>query len=315
MSDNYAIRFVKLHFMVQFIKDCILPKNKVSALRGGMGEMLLQMNCIRDRDCDSCDFRKDCLVQKIMYSEMEIPSKYKTAGESVGYIIECEDYHEFFSAGTEMPFNLVLFGKTILYFNQILNAFYSLGHIGIGKDKARYEVVSVTNTQKKPILQNNDILMQNYAISTVRNYVEYRRKQIENKGTYRIKFKSPTAIKYQGEELKEFQMTALVESLKRRVYTLDCFEGIESSILDLISDDIPDIISQNSRQISVKRYSFHKNSSMYLRGIEGEIIITELPEKWIDLLIAGELIHVGKNTSFGFGRFRIEPVFRQNSEM
>ena len=37
------IRYVKLHFIVMFTEDSVLFPNKVSALRGGIGEMLLQM--------------------------------------------------------------------------------------------------------------------------------------------------------------------------------------------------------------------------------------------------------------------------------
>lgn len=35
------VRYVKLHFHLRILEDTQLPKNKVSALRGGMGEMLL----------------------------------------------------------------------------------------------------------------------------------------------------------------------------------------------------------------------------------------------------------------------------------
>lgn len=52
------VRYVKLHFKIMFLDDGTLPVNKVSALRGGMGEMLLRANCIRDRQCSVCDFEE-----------------------------------------------------------------------------------------------------------------------------------------------------------------------------------------------------------------------------------------------------------------
>lgn len=49
-------------------EDTYLPVNKVSAIRGGMGEMLLRSNCIRDRNCAVCDFKGECIVRRTMYS-------------------------------------------------------------------------------------------------------------------------------------------------------------------------------------------------------------------------------------------------------
>ena len=56
LHKNLQIRYIKLHFTIEFIEDTMLPKNKVSAIRGGVGEMLLRANCVRNRDCEVCDF-------------------------------------------------------------------------------------------------------------------------------------------------------------------------------------------------------------------------------------------------------------------
>ena len=56
LSKIMQIRYIKLHFTVMLLTDALLPADKVSALRGGMGEMLLRANCVRDRSFKSCDF-------------------------------------------------------------------------------------------------------------------------------------------------------------------------------------------------------------------------------------------------------------------
>lgn len=139
------IRYTRITFTVLFPEDCILPRSKVSALRGGMGEMLLRANCIRDRNCETCDFESECIVQRTMYSKLEEKPVYITKGDSIGYVIECENYQEEFEAGEAMQFHLMLFGKTIVYFNQYLQAFFALGMQGIGKYQARFEIIGVTN--------------------------------------------------------------------------------------------------------------------------------------------------------------------------
>ena len=57
--------------------------------------------------------------------------------------------------------------------------------------------------------------------------------------------------------------------------------------------------------VEVPRYSNSQNSKMVLRGIEGELTIGGTSEEVLEILLAGELVHIGKNTSFGFGRYRM----------
>ena len=66
LRQALQIRYVKLHFQIRFVEMTRLPVNKVSAIRGGIGEMLLRANCIRDRNCAECDFEQECIVRRTM---------------------------------------------------------------------------------------------------------------------------------------------------------------------------------------------------------------------------------------------------------
>lgn len=300
------IRYVKLHFTIEMLEDTVLPKYKASALRGGIGEMLLRANCVRDRDCEHCDFESECMVQRTMYSKFEKKPEFVTTGESVGYVLECEDYQEEFQAGECLNFQLILFGKTIVYFNQYMQALYALGMQGVGKYNSRFQIVSVTNTKKEPILEENNIYMKNYEIQKISDYVIYRMEQLKQNGLKNIvRFKTPLTLKYQNEYLKEFHMKAIVNAVKRRLYMLECFEGTDSGYYNKKYENIPEILKQEHCFIGVPRFSNRQGEKMVLKGIEGEIHLTEMEDEILMLLLAGELIHIGKNTSFGFGRYRL----------
>lgn len=312
LDEAYKVRYIKLHFTLEFAENSKLPVYKASALRGGMGEMLLRAGCIRDRDCDICDFEKDCNVRRIMYAPMDIQPTFMTSGESVGYIVECEDYREFFIEGDKLSFNLILFGKTIVCFSQILSAIYALGISGIGKELSRFNVVSVTNSRNEELLQGNNVIMTNLEVMTIADYISYRKKQLDKKPLEGIvKFQTPASIKYKKEQIKEFNIQAVIEAACRRIYMLDCFEGIRSNIYDkdfVGAINVPDVISETHREVSVRRFSNHQKAAMYLKGIEGELMIDtgKIDDELIDILLAGELIHIGKNISFGFGRYRLK---------
>lgn len=301
------IRYVKLHFKMMFQDDERLPVNKVSALRGGMGEMLLRANCIRDRQCGVCDFEEECMVRRTMYSKFKQRPEYvKEGGESIGYVLECENYHTYFRKGDLLEFQLLLFGNTIVYLNLFLQAFYALGQQGIGAEHAKFQVVSVTNTKKKELLSVGCIYMGNYTVQHVSDYVDFRLKQFgKKKAEGRMIFKTPLTLKYRGEFLQEFEMHALLESVKRRIYMMACYEGIQTDFFEEPSGEVPEILCQEHRFVQVKRYSSRHENFMLLKGIEGSIQTNGFPEDILYLLLAGELIHIGKNTSFGFGRYQI----------
>jgi len=144
LIKSQDIRYTKLTFVVQFTEDTMLPKQKVSAIRGGIGEMLLRANCVRGRECEKCDFSDECIVQRIMYSKYEKKPSFVTTGESVGYVLECDNYKEEFYQGDQLSFQLILFGKNIVYFNQYLQAISMLGASGLGKHQAHFIIVSLS---------------------------------------------------------------------------------------------------------------------------------------------------------------------------
>ena len=164
LSDILQIRYIKLHFTIVLLTDTILPVDKVSALRGGMGEMLLRANCVRDRDCKNCDFESE------------------------------------FYEGDTLQFQLILFGRTIVYFNQYMQAFYALGIEGIGKEHAQYRIKSVTNTQNESLFDNSAVYMKNYNVQTLDAYVKYRMNEMNSLNCQnRLVFHTPATLKYQGK--------------------------------------------------------------------------------------------------------------------
>lgn len=309
LEEALRIRYIKLHFTVEFLEDTEMPADKVSALRGGMGEMLLRSNCVRDRGCKDCDFRGECIVQRTMYTRYEVTPDFVTTNDSVGYILECEDREESFLAGDRLGFNLVLFGKTIVYFNQYMQAFFALGREGVGKNHSRFLIVSVTNTKGKTLVAGDSVYMRHYQIQTIWDYVEYRMGQIQAEGCRNtLQFQAPLTLKYQEGFLEAFHAEAIWNAVRRRIYMLECYEGIEPSIYGCGVPDVlpcPDIVSQRPEKASVRRYSSTQERRMILRGIKGYVQLREIPMDVLPVLLAGELTHIGKNTSFGFGRYRL----------
>lgn len=309
LKNALQIRYIKLHFTVALMEDTELPMDKVSALRGGMGEMLLRANCVRNRDCENCDFESECIVRRTMYSKYKVVPQFVTTNDSIGYILECEDYNKAFCEGDLFQFHLILFGKTIVYFNQYMQAFFALGQEGIGKNHSKYQIVAVTNTQNQPLFEDGAIYMHNYRIQTVEEYVNDRIRCLKRHNRQnRIVFHTPVTIKYQGQFLETYNMDAIWNAVLRRIYMLDCFEELEHTIYDMEEMKefvLPELVKQKVYPVNVKRYSSTQDRKMVLKGNKGYIQLESIPDHILPQLFAGELLHIGKNISFGFGRYQV----------
>lgn len=313
LFNALQVRFVKLHFTLAFYEDSILPRDKVSAIRGGMGEMLLRMNCVRDRQCETCDFEKECTVQRVLYSPFDRKPDFVTTDGGVGYVLECENYQEHFKAGEKLDFYLILFGKTIVHFYQLYQAVSMLGEQeGLGKYHARFHIIGIRNMEGMSVSDGRTIDMDRYVVHMLYDYIMFRNLRcgpFAGKKDALLIFDTPLALKYQSEFIKDFQMEAILTSIRRRIYILDCFEGIESdSFYQTENSSVPKILRQEYNQVSVSRYSMRKDKKMILKGIRGSVLVTGITEDVLMLLLIGELIHIGKYTSFGFGRFHLKFV-------
>ena len=312
VMEKMRIRYIKLHFTLVILENGTLPRTKVSALRGGMGHALLMVNCIRDEYCEACDFSEDCLVQRMMYPKMKIRPDFMNTKDSEGFVIECEDTREWVHAGDELSFNLLLFGRTIVYFQQYLQAFYYFGMQGIGREHVRFQISKVTNTVGETLVEGSSIYKERYTVMLVSDYVRHRLassevRKIVDQDRCRLVFQSPLALKYQGEMQEHFLPEAIIAAIERRIFILNCYEGNEEyskDIAALAEEHIPAVLNERVWPERVKRYSGTQNSKVAFNGIRGWCDLKGL-EDTIELLLAGELLHIGKNTSFGFGKFTL----------
>lgn len=305
LQQRLSIPYIKLKFELIFVEDCTLPKDKVSALRGGMGEMLLQQNCIGNRNCESCNFAKECIVYRTLYTPMKRMPPFMQGLNSIGYLIECENSGTVFKSGNGFFFYLVLFGKSMSFFGQYYMAFRQLGSFGIGKYKARYLIGDIKNANNISILHNNQILTANYQPETIYEYAKRRREELYFRGyDNEIVFHTPLTLKYQGEYIQEFCTEAIFQAIFRRIMMLDYF--VENYIEQPKPESYPVIVEQNTFMRTITRFSTAKNASIHLHGIVGTVRFEQIPQEYLLYILGGELLHIGKNSSFGFGRYSFQ---------
>lgn len=300
--NHMQIRYLKLFVTIRFIEDSNLPKYKVSMIRGGIGEMLLRAYCIYDRNCEECSFQEECIVQRIYYHHLKIVPDYVQGKESLGYLYECNDYRTNFHKGDTLTFSIILFGDVVIYASTIIQAIYRLGMFGIGSGCVPFQVDTIKNQRKEQILQDGCLYIDRLKPDQIQDYIKNRIQQ--EKEAKKVKFLMPLTLKYERKKQREFSANALADSIYRRIYLLNCMEGIEMERRCPFRDSWK-ILEQKTEVVKIPRYSNTAKECIYLEGIKGSFLIEEIEEEFLPYLYAGELVHIGKNTSMGFGQYKI----------
>ena len=140
ICKNLNIRYLKLHFFIRFYEESFVYRHKPSALRGGIGNVLIEKYCLKGKACSFCDFKGECIAHQILYGKYKIKPPSVTEGESIGYVIECEDYREQIPQHGVMRFQILLFGNTINFWRIIVDAVAELGKIGFCHSKAKFKL-------------------------------------------------------------------------------------------------------------------------------------------------------------------------------
>ncbi len=302
----FNIRFIELKIKLEILEDGRLPYYKTSALRGGTGQMLLDQNCIKDRKCNQCSFSENCIVQNIMYAKFKIKPPYVTNKESMGYVADCTDYSTRARKGNILCFSLTLFGNTACYITSLIYALTALGANGIGKDAIHFRIKSITDRKNNIILDNNNIYIGNLGIETLEQYINERMEQTDLSCiSRRVILITPCTIKSHGNFLDKFDGFSLVTSILHKIKMYNLYEGNDNINYKWEEDMFPEISMQNIKECVIPRYSTVHNSKINLNGVKGELFLDKCTPGLLKILYAAEILHIGKNTRFGFGKILV----------
>lgn len=306
MLQNF--RFTKFKFYLKAIEFLHLPLYKGSTFRGGLGNVFKRTLCIsRDKKCDDC-----VLLTKCAYSYcFETPAKDKGKARSSNwphpYIIEPpSEAKTAYQKGEQIELRLILIGKGIDYLPYFVLVFDELGKHGIGKGRGKYLLERVTDNNEAPVyMSESHFLSDSYEIKTFDKIKE----EISTFNSKRITlhFLAPTRIKYKGRLTKEPNFKILTETLLRRISALSFYHcGEHFGYSDLIEKaGSVSIIKSDLKWRDWERYSSRQNTRMKLGGFVGTITFEGNLREFMPFVKLGEYIHIGKQTSFGLGKYEI----------
>ncbi len=163
------------------------------------------------------------------------------------------------------------------------------------------------------IYQHNRLIYDSQKSAIVRQPTEGRINLLANGDEItkqvRMIFLTPTRITLKGKLCRRPEFDVIVRSLLRRLWFLSYFHDQPIEI------DHRSFINA-ARQIELKEavlagadwehFSRRQNRTVEYTGITGWAIYTGELGQFLPLLRAGEILHIGKNTTFGMGKYQLE---------
>jgi hypothetical protein len=211
---------------------------------------------------------------------------------------------ESFSPGMQMDFTIRLFGSAIAFYPYLVVTVIDMGIGGLGRDRIPFEVVEISDGQNS--LQQEDALVP----PTANQAFVSRQEQIDSNVRLRLNLQSPVRLRVGGEYARQPSLSDLVRAAIRRIRVLSHFysdEEIAPSDLDRLLDSVESVtpIESNLRWYEIQRQSKRQQTRMTLGGVVGHVEYVLPDSDAIPWLKAAEALHIGKATSFGFGRINV----------
>jgi CRISPR-associated endoribonuclease Cas6 len=309
---KYKINAVRFQFSIVPDDVIVLPSYKGSTFRGAFGHAFKKVVCaVKAKECSRCLLKERCVYSYVFEtpppSDAKMMRKYATAPHP--FVIEPPlEKRMGYKTSDEITFGLVLVGRAIEYLAYFIYAFSELGSIGIGKGKGRFELKNVSSNGNI-IYDSQSKSICSFKANAIDLFLDdnLEKSKIES---ITIRFLTPTRIFYNAHLTKDIEFHILVRNLLRRLSLLYYFHcsgdpsGWDFNGLIKKAGDVA-VVERNLRWYDWQRYSARQDTRMKLGGFVGDITFKGNIQPFMSMIKAGEIVHAGKGTTFGLGKYEV----------
>jgi hypothetical protein len=304
-----------------------LPDYPGSMLRGAFGQAFKRTVCVVSHgNCGRCIMAEKCHYPYVF--ETPFPRDYPARGQQQAphpFLLGLERaaYRSELAPDEPLHFGLTLFGKANDALKYVVEAVSDMARAGLGFGRAPFRLrdVAVQGANQKfhSILDSEKgrLVKESPGPMPLGDAVGEMSGRLREARRLRVTFRTPARIRVHGDLQAEMNFELLVRNVLRRVAMLTEIHGGSPCGFDFkgIVEASKPIRTESSslRWLDWERWSNRQGGKMKLGGFLGEIEFAgEGIGDFAPLLAAGELLNVGTGSSFGLGKFEVEPVGERN---
>lgn len=312
---NYTIHCTLDH-------DAMLPIFKGSAFRGGFGHALKRTVCAVGRaGCEGCLLGETCVYVRVFepngwgVEERVIKDQGGLRRNALPHpFVIVPPLHEerWFSKGASFDFGLLLFGEANDLLAYFIYAFEQMGRAGIGErtngkrggfslDRVMSGTTTIFSRDAGKLSKPETRTL---AVEPASADGKVRR--------MKVTLESPLRLKFENRLNDGLPFHVLTRAMLRRVSTLSAAFGQGEPDLDykgMVKRAEHVMIVQNRLAwLDVKRYSSRQDQAMLMGGVTGSVTYEGDLDEFMPLVDFCTQVHLGKQTTFGLGKIRVETV-------
>lgn len=319
LSDLSHLRLARYDFTVRATEEMHLPRHKGALLRGGFGITFKRSVCVHADlpPCGSCLLRTRCVYPAIFEASPPPDAQVLRNHSSIPQpfvLVPPNDRRTHYAEGDPLRFGVLLIGQAVESLPYFIVTFQRLGEIGLGRDRARYTLDAVDfcdlpGGERTPLLHNG--LLQPETAARANNAAGVAAPAPDaTPERITVTFHTPTRLKHNGRFVQGAPpFHVLLRTLLRRVSSLSYFHGGQQWETDyrgwIERAQTVDILQARTHWVQYGRYSTRKRSYIPSGGIVGRATYGGDLGPFLPLLRLGEVLHVGKDTVFGSGRYAL----------
>jgi len=303
-------------FHIEAKTELNLPEYKGSTFRGGFGITFRRIVCALKREsCDECILKSKCIYAYVFDTSPPPESDRLRHHKNIPQPFILEPPVEttmYYPPGKELSFSFILVGKAIEYIPYFVFTVEEMGKSGIGKGRGMFSLKRVTSRGaegSREVFNGNDrrfIPDRN----SLQPMIEKRIDELGKAERVVLTFLTPTRIVSDDRFVSTPEFHHIIRSLLRRISNLLYFHcGMEApwDFAGLIENaEKVKVIDTKLEWNDWERYSKRQDTRMKMGGFTGKVVFEGDFSQTGVVLALGELLHVGKNATFGLGKYAVE---------
>lgn len=296
-QELFEITYLPLRISLVSLSNAELPAYLGSTLRGVLGRALYET----DREAYRFLYEngKNCKgKQDIVKPYMLIPPEVCGAKKIV-------------EEGEELNFELLLLGNAAQYVLVLIKALQKFEKLGLGVQRSPFRLLRVINSREQRVLWQRGT----YYITGM-NTVRLTCQNWTNVTGAVVKLCTPLRIRRGEQLLKHISFETLIRNITSRIERLTERYGgwvdlDEVTQIQLLSAKV-EMTREELWVEHLERYSNRLQEKMDFSGLMGEIEYEGDLTPFVPWLSAAQILHIGRNTTFGMGNIQVFFIEKMN---